>query len=169
VEIPDLEDADEAEVLAEAAEQADPQMYLFETAGVLIALSWKAPDEAGRLLRSAVEPLLAQLQAALQGPADVRAIVGAHHIIMALGNVARGFPDYPSPVPVGYTLPPLEVFQQMAQAILVSLEVMKVHRIVRDAVRSCGHSRDRITLMFRARHDLRSQGSWRRWGRVSRI
>jgi exportin-T len=38
-------------------------------------------------------------------------------------------------VPVGYTLPPLEVFQQMAQAILVSLEVMKVHRIVRDAVR----------------------------------
>jgi exportin-T len=143
IEIPELEDPEEKDLLTEAVEQQggfQAQLYLFETVGVLVSLFFKDQAESTRLLRSAVEPLLAQLQGALQmpssGPQDVLQILTAHHIIMALGNIARGFPDYPSPVPAGYILPPLDVFQQMAQAILVSLDVMNVHRVVRDAVGS---------------------------------
>jgi exportin-T len=143
VEIPELEDPEEKDLLTEAVEQQggyQAQLYLLETAGVLVSMFFKDPDQSARLLLSVVKPLLDQLEAALQtpinGPQDVLPILTTHHIIMALGNIAKGFPDYPSPVPDGYILPPLEVFQQMAQAILVSLNVMNIHKVVRDAVRT---------------------------------
>ncbi len=71
---------------------------------------------------------------ACKGTQDVGPIVTIHHIIMALGTIAKGYPDYPSPTPPGYVLPTLDVFVQVAQAILVCLENMNVIRIVRDAV-----------------------------------
>ena len=66
---------------------------------------------------------------------DVMAILKIHHIIMALGNVAKGFPELPSPLPDGYILPPLEIFREIGQAILVCLEQLNVIKGVRDAVR----------------------------------
>jgi exportin-T len=143
IEIPELEDSEEKDLLTEAVEQQgayQAQLYLFETAGMLMSLLYKSPEQSASVLTSTVKPLLNQLEAALQtpvkGPQDILPILTTHHIIMALGNIARGYPDYPSPpLPAGYILPPLEVFQQMAQAILFSLNVMNVHRVVRDAVR----------------------------------
>ncbi len=139
VDLPDPEDSDQ-DILTEAVNNPgmfDAQLYLFETVGTLISLFYKTPEQASALLSSVVKPLLDELSLSLQavkGPSDVLPILRIHHIIMALGNIAKGFPDYPSPVPDGYIGPPLDVFSQVAQAILVSLEAMNVFRIVRDAV-----------------------------------
>lgn len=139
VELPDPEDSDQ-DILTEAVNNPgmfDAQLYLFETVGTLISLFYKTPEQASALLSSVVKPLLDELSLSLQavkGPNDVLPILRIHHTIMALGNIAKGFPDYPSPVPPGYIRPPLDVFSQVAQAILVSLEAMNVFRIVRDAV-----------------------------------
>ena len=72
---------------------------------------------------------------AVKGTEDVMPILKVHHNIMALGNIAKGFPDFPSPIPEGYLLPPVEIFTRIAQAILVSLEALNVLRPIRDAVR----------------------------------
>ncbi|KAF8968103.1 armadillo-type protein [Flammula alnicola] len=47
--------------------------------------------------------------------------------------LSKPIPDYPSIIPDNYIFPPLEVFAQMAQAILVCLEAMNVFKPVRDA------------------------------------
>ncbi|KAF9818874.1 hypothetical protein IEO21_02530 [Rhodonia placenta] len=141
VELPELENPETQDMLIEAINNPgifDSQLYLFETAGTLVSLLYKTPNQAATLLLSIVRPLLDELSASLQavkGVEDVVPILKVHHIIMALGNVAKGFPDYPSPVPEGYILPPLHVFSEVAQAILVSLEAMNVFKVVRDATR----------------------------------
>ncbi|THH18865.1 hypothetical protein EUX98_g8885 [Antrodiella citrinella] len=139
VELPEIED--EREPLTEAVNNPsmfDSQLYLFETAGTLVSLFYKEPERASALLLSVVKPLLDQMSTnlrAVKGPDDLLPILTVHHDIMALGNVAKGYPDYPSPVPDNYVPPPLDVFSQVAQAILVSLEAMNVFRVVRDATR----------------------------------
>lgn len=139
VELPELE-SPEQDLLAEAIKNTgsfDAQLYLFETVGTLVSLFWKSPDQPALLL-SFVKPLLDELSVSLQaikGAQDVVPILKVHHTIMALGNIAKGFPEYPSPLPEGYTLPPLDVFQDVAQAILMSLAAMNVFKPVRDATR----------------------------------
>ncbi|CCM00091.1 uncharacterized protein FIBRA_02118 [Fibroporia radiculosa] len=138
--LPELENP-EQDILTEAINNPgifDSQLYLFETAGTLVSLLYKTPEQAAALLLSVVKPLLDDLSInlrAVKGMEDVVPILKVHHVIMALGNVAKGFPDYPSPVPEGYVMPPLEVFNQVAEAILVSLEAMNVFKVVRDATR----------------------------------
>jgi exportin-T len=138
--IPELEDP-ELDILSEAVKNSvfDSQLYLYEAAAILCSLLSKSPEQQAALLLSLVEPLLDELSVSLQaftkGDQDLVPIVKAHHAIMALGNIAKGFPDYPSPLPEGYISPPLDVFGQVAQAILLCLEVMNVFKVVRDAVR----------------------------------
>jgi len=143
VKIPELENENpsQQEILDEAIANPgifDSQLYLFETVGILLSLLFRVPEQQSTLLLTIVKPLLddlsANLQTARKGSPDVLHILDVHHSIIALGNVAKGFPDYPSPVPEGYILPPLDVFGQVAQAILVCLDAMNVFRIVRDAV-----------------------------------
>ena len=116
----------------------DSQLNLFEAAGILISLTCKNPERSRALLLSIVTPLLNELSQCLQvtirGPEDVIPIVKVHHIIMALGNIAKGFPDIPFPIPPNHILPPVDVFREISQAILVSLEAMNVFKVVRDAV-----------------------------------
>lgn len=139
VEVPELEDSDE-DLLTEAVKSPlfDSQLYLYETAGVLCSLLYKSPEQQSALLLSLVKPLMDELsinlQASTKNSQDILPIVKVHHIIMALGNISKGFPDYPPSLPEGYILPPLDVFAQVAQAILVCLEAMNVFKPVRDAV-----------------------------------
>lgn len=141
VELPVLEDPESQDILSEAVVAStlfDSQLYLFEAAGTLVSLLYRTPDQASALLLSVVRPLLDELSVnlrAVKGPDDILPILKVHHVIMALGNVAKGFPEYPSPVPPGYIAPPLDVFREVAQAILVCLEAMNIFRVVRDAVR----------------------------------
>lgn len=132
----------EIDVLTEAITNAsfDSQLYLFETVGTLCSLISKSPATQSEVLLSLVKPLMDDLSVNFQafrtnGVSDLIPIVKVHHIIMALGNIAKGFPDYPSVVPENYVMAPMEVFAQMAQAILVCLEAMNVLKPIRDAVR----------------------------------
>ncbi|OJT11445.1 Exportin-T [Trametes pubescens] len=141
VELPELENPESQDMLQEAVAATslfDSQLYLFEASGTLVSLLHKTPDQAAALLLSVVRPLLDELSTSLQavkGADDVLPILKVHHIIMALGNVAKGFPEYPTPVPENYVAPPLDVFREVGQAILVCLEAMNVFRVVRDATR----------------------------------
>jgi len=145
-EIPEPEEP-ETDVLTEAIKNSsfDSQLYLFETIGILCSLMFKEPAQQSGVLLSLVKPLMDDLSINFQafrtnGASDLVPIVKVHHIIMALGNIAKGFPDYPNPVPENYIMPPLDVFVEMAQAILVCLEAMNVFKPVRDAVRTFTYS-----------------------------
>ena len=141
VDLPELDSPETQDLLTEAIKNPgifDSQIYLFETAGILNSLFFKDPVQSETLLRSIVKPLMDELPAHLQAAKasnDVLAILKIHHIVMALGNVAKGFPDLPSPLQEGYILPPLDVFREIGQAILVCLEQLNVVKGVRDAVR----------------------------------
>ncbi|KAG1747210.1 armadillo-type protein [Suillus paluster] len=140
VDLPTLDSPDD-DLLSETIKNPglfDSQLYLFETLGTLISLVSKSPDQQASMLLSIVTPLLDELSSnlpAARGGKDAIPILRIHHSIMALGNVAKGFPDYPSPVPEGYSLPSLDVFRQVAQAILACLEAMNIFKDVRDATR----------------------------------
>ena len=144
VDLPELDNPEIQDLLTEAIKNPgifDSQIYLFETAGILNSLFFKDPSQSETLLRSIVKPLMEELHGNLQAAKvsnDVTAILKIHHITMALGNVAKGFPDLPSPLPEGYILPPLEVFREIGRAILVCLEQLNVVKGVRDAVRLVG-------------------------------
>ncbi|KNZ81909.1 Exportin-T [Termitomyces sp. J132] len=138
-------DESEEDPIADAVKNStfDSQLYLYETAGILCSLLFRSPEQQAVLFLSLVKPLMDELSinlhASTKGVQDIVAIVKVHHIIMALGNISKGFPDYPSTtsstVSEGHALPPLEVLGQVAQAILVCLEAMNVHKAVRDATR----------------------------------
>jgi exportin-T len=143
VKIPELESEapTQQEILDEAMANPgifDSQLYLFETVGILLSLLFKAHEQQSTLLLAIAQPLLDELSINLQivtkGSQDVLPILKVHHVIVAVGSVVKGFPDYPSPLPEGYILPPLNVFGQIAEAILVCLEAMNVFKVVRDAV-----------------------------------
>lgn len=142
VDLPQLEDPSQ-DLLTEALKNQgifDSQLYLFETAGVLCSLLSRSSDQQATVLMSIVKPLMDELSANLQtftsGNREVLTILRIHHLIMALGNIAKGFPDFPNPVPEGYNRPPLEVFTQVAQALLVCLENLNVLKPIREAVRA---------------------------------
>jgi hypothetical protein len=70
-------------------------------------------------------------------PTDLESLtvfVRLHHDMITLGQIARGFPDLPQILPEDYTLPPEAVFQQMVEAVLVTLDAMSNYKIIRDAV-----------------------------------
>lgn len=141
VDLPELESPETQDLLTEAIKNPgifDSQIYLFEAAGIITSLFFKDPTQSETLLNSIVKPLMNELPGHLQAVKvsnDITAVLKIHHIIMALGNVAKGFPDLPSPLPEGYILPPLEVFREIGQAILVCLEQLNNVKGVRDAVR----------------------------------
>lgn len=134
-------DSPEDDLLTEAIKNPglfDHQLYIFETVGILVSLLSKEREQQASILLSIVTPLLDVLStnlALVKSKEDVIPIVQIHHAIMALGNIAKGFPDYPSPVPEGYSFAPLEVFRQVSRAVLVALEAMNVFKCVRDAAR----------------------------------
>lgn len=140
VELPELENPED-DLLTEAIRKPgifDSQLYLFEVVGLLASLRYQNVEEASSLLLSFVQPLLDELQLNLQSiksPQDVVPVVKVHHIVMALGDIARGYPDYPDPLPQTFIPPPIDIFRQMTQAIVVSLEAMNVFKPVRDAAR----------------------------------
>ncbi|KAJ7756382.1 armadillo-type protein [Mycena maculata] len=143
VQLPDADDSDSSsDVLSELVKSStfDSQLYLYETVGTLCSLLSKTPEQLASLLLSFVKPLMSELSDNLQayrtnGSQDPIPIVKVHHVVMALGNISKGFPEYPSPVPAEYVPLPVDVFGQVAQAILVCLEAMNIFKDVRDATR----------------------------------
>jgi len=118
----------------------DSQLYLFETVGTLLSLLSGVQVEQAVLLQTITNPLLTALSETLQiqmiGPQDVLPVLKVHHLIRALGNISKGFPDAPVPTPQNYTPPVwISVFDQVAEAVLVSLATMSGWKVVREATR----------------------------------
>ncbi|CAG7849531.1 Exportin-T AltName: Full=Exportin(tRNA); AltName: Full=Karyopherin-beta; AltName: Full=tRNA exportin [Serendipita indica DSM 11827] len=118
----------------------DAQLYIFEAAGALVSILWSMPEAQAVTLQNLIAPLLTHLSACLQKPPtgteeDHQNALEVHHSICALGNIPKGFPEYPSPVPPDYIQPPIAEFRQMAEAILVSLGVMGHLKAIREAAR----------------------------------
>ncbi|KAI0766752.1 armadillo-type protein [Irpex lacteus] len=133
LDLPELE-SPEQDLLAEAIKHPgifDAQLYLFETVGTLVSLFYKSPEQR-------------------EGYTGRHAILKVHHNIMALGNIAKASPTSPRPYQKATCCLPVEIFTQIAQAILVSLEALNVLRAIRDATRNAFTR----TILLKRRGDL---------------
>ncbi|KZT57628.1 ARM repeat-containing protein [Calocera cornea HHB12733] len=140
-EIPDDDsDLGEAELLFNATANSssfDALLYLFEAAGAMI---FRAPIEQQLpFLQEFTNPLSAEMQQALQAQRssqrDVMPILTVHHIMMALGNLANGFPDVPVNGAPAMQAVLCQVFSQVAEAVLVALQNFSQYRVIREAAR----------------------------------
>ena len=118
----------------------DSQLHLYESLGILISLLFATPTEHAALLQSVVQPLLDDMSGVLSTAASAAAsgnllpILRVHHVISALGAIARGYPEYPKVPTPDFVLPPIAVFQSMAQAMLVALDTLNTFKSIRSAV-----------------------------------
>ena len=117
------------------------QLYLYEAIGCMCAARTVSVDSQVFLVRSVINPLFSDVQAHL-GQAksgDRRAILQIHHLIMALGTLARGFSDWGPATNPPVTSPPAKLvsdeFANTAEAILVALEGLRSSFEVREAAR----------------------------------
>jgi len=137
----DNDDISSSENDESANARFNSQLYLYETIGCICSARAVPVDSQVVLVRSIVSPLFSDLEAHLdQAKAgDKRALLQVHHLIMALGTLARGFSDgTPANNSLSATPPPKEIsdeFTQTAEAVLVALEGLRSSFEIREASR----------------------------------
>lgn len=115
------------------------QLYVFDTAGILVYTTKTDGNTQLQLLEAIAGPLMSALGSGVeryrQNNQDLQAVLDVHHNLLALGNFAKGFPSVSDRQleTLSYTPP----FKQMTEALLQALDVMKTQRIVRDSVSYC--------------------------------
>ncbi|KAF2270875.1 Exportin-T [Lojkania enalia] len=116
------------------------QLYLFEAVGCISSSPTVSIENKRLYAQTIMQPLFVDLEQTL-GPArngDERAILQIHHIIMALGTLARGYSDWIPAPGTSQTLPSTEVadeFYKASEAILVALESLNNSMEIRNAAR----------------------------------
>lgn len=119
------------------------QLYLFEAVGCIAASPTVSTENKKLYAQTIMNPLFADLQQTL-GQArngDETAVLQIHHIIMAIGTLARGYSDWvPSAIQNvnPNAIPPSEVadeFFKASEAILVALESLNASMQIRNASR----------------------------------
>ena len=130
----------EEDPLQKATERAsafDSQLYLFDTAGLLIAQLSPSPDTQVMLFKAITQPLAEQLQQAVQAfgadNTNLQPVLQAHHLILALSTLAKGFPDYDA----SRTTEPAWIpeFKPVTEQILLALTALNQFMIIREAAR----------------------------------
>ncbi|KAK4048624.1 pre-tRNA nuclear export protein [Microbotryomycetes sp. JL201] len=140
VDLPTVESPSHDVLIKAAASPSffDSQLYLFETVGALISILNQIPDQQVILLRAVLGPLVADLQAnsrqTVSSSEDYVAILRAHHLMMAAGNVAKGFPDLSSRTPSASGAW-VVVFREVTEQILEVAKTMSAFHVIRDAAR----------------------------------
>lgn len=131
--------SDEADQSDDAAFTA--QLYLFEAVGN-IASTQSVPVETRTFYaRSVLQPLISDLSRHLSSASngDDRAILQIHHIIMAIGTLAKGFCDWmPGTTSGGPPPPPQELsaeFSPASEAVVSALESLQTSFHIRTAAR----------------------------------
>ncbi|KAF2741431.1 Exportin-T [Polyplosphaeria fusca] len=128
--------SDEEDKSADAAFTA--QLYLFEVVGCIASSPTVSSDNKKHYAQTIMQPLFADMEQTLSQArnGDERATLQIHHIIMALGTLARGYSDWtPSSTS---TLPSTEVsdeFYKASEAILVALDSLNSSMEIRSAAR----------------------------------
>lgn len=118
----------------------ESQLHLFEAVGCLSSIKSITTDKQVLFVTTVMTPLFrnmeSSLEAAKQG--DVRSVLQVHHIVMALGTLAKGYADG-TPGAGASTPVPNELvvreFENASEVILVSLESLRNHPNIRDAAR----------------------------------
>ncbi|AAS53795.2 AFR424Cp [Eremothecium gossypii ATCC 10895] len=120
----------------------DNQLYIFEGVGILIGA--KAKEEYS-ILDGVLSPLFADLESCIAAPVkSPEIVVQAHHILMAIGTIARGV--HAGLVPENQLNNPqvnaalvhkslIEKFSNIAEVILVTFSYFNKYETIRDATR----------------------------------
>lgn len=145
-EIPD-EVSDNSDMSSEENQQTpsarfDSQLHLYEAIGCICSARGVSVEDQVVYIRTVISPLFSDLEVHL-GPAkngDELAVMQVHHLIMALGTLARGFSDWtPASLTSSATPPANEVseeFRRTSEAILLALESVNVNtEVIRAAAR----------------------------------
>ncbi|KAL8972081.1 MAG: hypothetical protein Q9183_000736 [Haloplaca sp. 2 TL-2023] len=145
-EIPD-EVSDNSDMSSEENQQTpsarfDSQLHLYEAIGCICSARGVSVDNQVIYIRTVISPLFSDLEAHL-GPAkngDELAVMQVHHLIMALGTLARGFSDWTPASLTSSSKPPAnqvsEEFSRTSEAILLALESVNVNtEVIRAAAR----------------------------------
>ena len=137
----DIDDMSSDENDQSASARFHSQLYLYEVIGCICSANAVPMDNQVRFIRSVITPLFSDLEAHLNAAkaGDERASLQVHHLIMALGTLARGFSDW-TPANTSSTSPPpatiiSEEFIQTAEAILLALESLSSSFEIREAAR----------------------------------
>ncbi|KAG0138705.1 armadillo-type protein [Tuber indicum] len=138
------QDAGDNEMSSDDAQGEDTtfesQLHLFEAVGCLSSIKSVALEKQVLFVTTVMTPLFrnmeSTLEAAKQG--DARCVLQVHHIMMALGILAKGYADG-TPGPGVSASAPNELvvreFENASEVILVSLESLRNCPNVRDAAR----------------------------------
>jgi exportin-T len=110
----------------------DSQLYLFQAAGLLTALTRNSNFEVGQaLLRSVTENISERLKIA---PPNQSVILHVHHSIMAIGDFAKGFDGAGDMTVSTRQDVGTRLFTAPSETILKGLERLEESLLVRDAV-----------------------------------
>ncbi|KAL8830473.1 MAG: hypothetical protein Q9191_001404, partial [Dirinaria sp. TL-2023a] len=124
-----------------ASARFNSQLYLYEAVGCVCSAHAVPVENQIQYIRSIITPLFTDLEAHLGSAktGDERSILQVHHLMMALGTLARGFSDWTpantSSASSAPAQPVSEEFTQTAEAILVALESLSSSFQVRTAAR----------------------------------
>lgn len=115
------------------------QLYLFEAVGCIASASTVSVENKKLYAQTIITPLFEDMQKTLPQArsGDERSILQIHHIIMALGTLARGYSDW-VPSNNSSAVPQSEVadeFVKASEAILVALESLHASSMIRHAAR----------------------------------
>ena len=140
-ETSDNEDMSSDEDDQSASATFNSQLYLYEAIGCICSTRAVPVETQVLYIRSVINPLFLDLEAHL-GPAktgDERAVLQIHHLVMALGTLAKGFSDWTPASTSPSNLPPAQIvseeFTRTAEAILVALESLSLSFEIRTAAR----------------------------------
>ncbi|KAL6715704.1 pre-tRNA nuclear export protein [Lecanora helva] len=121
--------------------QFDSQLYLYETVGCITSVRSISIEKQATLVTSVLSPLFSDLEAHLPGAksGDKQSVLQVHHLIMALGTLARGFADGTPTSNLVTASPPANAvsaeFARAAEAVLMALEGLRSLFEIREAAR----------------------------------
>lgn len=132
-EVPQKDDDSE---LVEPSSKFDNQLYLFETLGLLVSLTDNQKVQLKlKLMDTLLGPIFQSLQRIISSnDRETRTILQAHHMLMAIGTIARGF-EYDTVQNKVYPPEVIERFNNTAEVVLVTLENLSAYETIRDAAR----------------------------------
>ena len=124
-----------------AGARFNSQLYLYEAIGTVCSSHSVPANDQALYIKTVISPLFTDLEAHL-GQArngDERAVLQIHHLIMALGTLARGFSDWTPANTSSSTQSPATLvsqeFESTAEAILTALESLSSSFEIRTAAR----------------------------------
>jgi len=132
----ELPQKDESSEMMESSSKFDNQLYLYETLGLLISLVDNSKVELKiRLLDCMLNPIFADLEKSVSNPNKNQLVaIQAHHSLMAIGTIARGF-EYDSSPNKTYIPEVVAKFNNIAEVVIVTLENLNSFEMIRDAAR----------------------------------